>query len=122
MDTILRRICQNISVYQTFKVMPQKEVRAKLTPMGRRPPSTPCGAGTNKRVDGRPAAAMTCNGRCLHCIFIIGHERTTEFHGEARGPRSGKKLASDSAPDSLVAPGNFLALRADRNIACFCAS
>src|SRR3954467_13923875 len=28
MDTILRRICQNISVYQTLKVMPQKEVRA----------------------------------------------------------------------------------------------
>src|SRR3954469_8195064 len=31
MDTILRRICQNISVYQTLKVMPQKEVRPNTT-------------------------------------------------------------------------------------------
>src|SRR4051812_767125 len=39
--------------------------------VGEGPPSTPCGTGTNKGVDGGPAAAMTCNGRCLHCIFMV---------------------------------------------------
>src|SRR4051794_15892224 len=42
--------------------------------VGEGPPSTPCGARTNKGVDGGPAAAMTCNGRCLHCIFMVGRE------------------------------------------------